>query len=102
MTPPAESARSLLHDMWLARRHEAVSDLATLLSTLDELMHAPDDADLRHVAQHQAHQFVGVLGVFGFSDLKSRMARIDIELSDPTVDLAVVVASAREIMADLP
>lgn len=88
--------------MWAVRRVEAEADLGNLLSVLSSLAISPDDAALRARAQNLAHQLVGVFGVFGFTDVKSAMARIDIELSDPAVSITELVGRVDEIRTKLP
>lgn len=101
-TPEASSARDVLRTMWSSRRNEAAADLDTLLSTLESLVASPIDSDIRSRAQTQAHQLVGLFGVFGFTEPKNLMARIDIELSDPSVSLDDILSRARSIRENLP
>lgn len=98
--PP--SARDVLRTMWESRRSEAMTDLHTLISRLESLVDSPDDAELRSRSQSMAHQLVGVFGVFGFTDLKNQMARIDIELSDASVAVSDLIDRARTIESSLP
>ncbi len=100
--PPVGSARDVLREMWTSRRSEAEADLMFLLSTLEILEDSPSNVDVRPLAQSRAHQLVGVFGVFGFTELKNAMARVDIELSDTTVPLTDLIARTRDILAQLP
>jgi hypothetical protein len=88
--------------MWANRRHEAVIDLESLIRTLEALVIDPSIDEVRFRAQHTAHQLAGVFGVFGFSESKAMMARIDFELSDPAISVLILLDSAREILISLP
>lgn len=101
-TPPSHPARDVLREMWTTRRHEAVADLDALVSLLSSLAASPSDADLRSHSQRLAHQLVGVFGVFGFTDLKNEMARVDIELSDPSMLIDDLLARVQAITDTLP
>lgn len=99
---PVPSPRDVLRDMWANRRHEAVTDLESLIRTLESLVIDPSNDEVRLRAQHTAHQLAGAFGVFGFSESKAKMARIDIELSDPAISVQSLLDRAREILISLP
>jgi len=88
--------------MWTNRRREAVGDLESLCTTLEKLVHVPSDVEIRSRARLQAHQLAGVFGIFGFSEPKDRMARIDIDLADPLIPVEIVLVSVRKILTSLP
>lgn len=102
MPSEGSSPRDVLRDMWAVRRVEAETDLSTLSSVLNSLADSPDDVTLRTRAQTLAHQLVGVFGVFGFTEVKNSMARIDIELSDPAVSITELVGRIDDIRVQLP
>ena len=92
----------MLSEMWTTRRSEAESDIRSLISVLESLADTPEDRALRTSAQLQAHQLVGVFGVFGYAELKSEMARVDIDLSDPSVPVADLLTRVSDVLASLP
>lgn len=96
------SAHQVLRDMWTTRRNEAESEIRALIDLLESLAESPENHPLRSSAQLRAHQLVGVFGVFGFAELKTEMARIDIDLSDPSVPVADLLTRIAEILASLP
>ena len=99
---PVPSSRDVLREMWANRRNEAVTDLESLITTLESLVIDPFNDEVRLRAHHIAHQLAGVFGVFGFSESKAKMARIDIELSDPAISVQSLLDRAREILISLP
>lgn len=99
---PSPSPRDVLRDMWAARRGEALADLEALVVSLEALAGSPRNAEWRTLAQQRAHQLVGAFGVFGFADLKSLMAHIDIDLSDPEADVGELLERTRDIISALP
>jgi hypothetical protein len=101
-SPSARSPHDVLRDMWTSRRREAERDLETLCSTLESLVQSPSDDEVRSRAQLLAHQLAGVLGIFGFSDSKVKMTRIDIELADPAIPVESLLVNARELLTSLP
>jgi hypothetical protein len=88
--------------MWTNRRREAASDLESLCSTLESLVQSPTDDEIRSRAQLLAHQLAGVFGIFGLSDSKAEMARIDVELADLAIPVETLLGYAREILRSLP
>ena len=101
-SPSARSPSDVLREMWTNRRREAELDLELLCSTLESLVHSPSDSDVRARAQTLAHQLAGVFGIFGFTESKAQMARIDIELTDSAIPIETLLVSARETLASLP
>lgn len=98
----SDRARALLSDMWTVRRSEVVVDMARLREMLQSLVESPHETVLRTHAQRLAHQMVGVLGVFGLTDIKNLMARVDIELSDADTQMDRLIMLVDDIVARLP
>lgn len=102
ISPEANVARSVLRDMWSTRRGEARADLDSLVSMLEFLATSPTEIDVRRRSQELAHQLVGVFAVFGFAQLKTDMAHVDIELSDVSVPIRDVLHRVQGILSALP
>lgn len=101
-TSASVSAADALQAMWTERRAEAITELHTLARTIDALSRSPDDENARSLARHTAHQLAGVLGVFGFDQLKARMGVVESDLLRRDCSLDDLTILVESILHDLP